>query len=207
MTGLRDEMRRHAAEDASRRICLGLRIEQGMVETAVDGEAVGVDRRDHRSEGGGRIAMRVDRAFDGDEPLDMHRWSVVHRGCRRRDGPPPADGRGGDASGRERSSKSGRTGWKRGLMAINSYPVTLTPIEDVVRLSDGSGRPYLSFRATAAAAGRTSTRTARVFGGPNVERMTRLLQRDVPIAARVAYDAFKGADGRRAQSMRIVSID
>lgn len=87
----------------------------------------------------------------------------------------------------------------------NSYPMTITPLSAVRRARDDAGRPMLSFRARTQTAGREDDRTVRCFG-PDVARFIDRLAKGQPVKARLSHDSFTGADGRRAQSLRLVSI-
>lgn len=91
-------------------------------------------------------------------------------------------------------------------MNPESYPMTITPLVAVRAQRDRQGRRFLSFRATAATASESGERTVRVFGEANVARMAPRLRKGEPVSGRVAYESFTGADGQRAQTLRLVSI-
>lgn len=91
------------------------------------------------------------------------------------------------------------------MTMLNSYPMDITPLAHVTRRKGKNGSKYLSFRALTETGGKTKERTVRVFG-PNVDDMAGLLRKDVKVSGRVSYDSFTGEDGRRSQTMRLVSI-
>lgn len=86
-----------------------------------------------------------------------------------------------------------------------TYPVVITPISHVTSRRGTNGAAYLSFRAIVESAGRRNERTVRCFG-KLVDDTKRLLRKDVPVKTRVAFDHFKGADGKSSQTMRIVEL-
>lgn len=91
------------------------------------------------------------------------------------------------------------------MTTVNSYPMNITPLDDVKRRKDRHGKKFLSFRARAEASGSARDRTVRVFG-EDVDQMAPQLVKNVTISARVSYDTFTGTDGRRSQVMRLVSL-
>lgn len=91
------------------------------------------------------------------------------------------------------------------MSPLRSYPMDITPLVPVKRRKDRFGHKFLAFRARTEASGRTQERTVRVFGD-DVEVMINSLKEGVKVAGRVAYDSFVGEDGRRSQTMKLVSI-
>jgi hypothetical protein len=87
-----------------------------------------------------------------------------------------------------------------------SYPMTITPLADVVGRKDRNGRTFLSFRAQVTAAGKTSQRTVRAFGARVGDAMAQL-KKGIPVSGRFSYDSFEGGAGEHSQTLRIVSLN
>lgn len=86
-----------------------------------------------------------------------------------------------------------------------TYPVVITPTSHVTSRRGSNGAAYLSFRAIVESAGRRNERTVRCFG-KLVSEAKGVLRKDMPVKTRVAFDHFKGADGKSSQTMRIVEL-
>ena len=91
-------------------------------------------------------------------------------------------------------------------MTEKTYPITFTPLEHVEVQKGKRNRNYLMFRASTETGSHVQERTIRVFGR-NVEMMRKFLKKDQKVSGHVAYDSFKGTDGRHSQTMRLVSIN
>lgn len=89
---------------------------------------------------------------------------------------------------------------------MQTYPMTVTALKRVTRRKDKNGKPYVSARMMVGAGDKPATeRTVRAFG-PMAATAVAMLQKGVPVQARVAYDSFSGEDGTRGQTLRIVSL-